>query len=225
MAALQRALALAEVHDVAVAVAEDLHFDVARALDPLLDDDAVVTERGPRFALRSRGGLLQLRGGADDAHALAAATGDRLDDNRIASVLARRNHGHAGRDRGLLGAALVAHHLDRPRERAHPRQPGVDDRAREGGVLAEKPVPGVHGACAGPLGRLQDVLDRQVRADAECLVDALDVQGAVVGAREHADASKPEPVHGARDAHCNLAAVRDQHGGELTHGATPWARR
>src|SRR5439155_11051507 len=93
VAALQRALALAEVHDVAVAVAEDLHFDVARALDPLLDDDAVVTERGPRFALRSRGGLLQLRGGADDAHARAAATGDRLDDNRIASVLARRNHG------------------------------------------------------------------------------------------------------------------------------------
>src|SRR5207253_7431954 len=40
VAALQRALALAEVHDVAVAVAEDLHFDVARALDPLLDDDA-----------------------------------------------------------------------------------------------------------------------------------------------------------------------------------------
>jgi hypothetical protein len=37
VAALDRALALAEVHHVAVVVAEDLELDVARPLDVLLD--------------------------------------------------------------------------------------------------------------------------------------------------------------------------------------------
>ena len=54
VAALQRALALAEVDEVAVAVAEDLHLDVARPLDELLDVDAVVGEE--RLALRRRAG-------------------------------------------------------------------------------------------------------------------------------------------------------------------------
>src|SRR3954470_1480889 len=41
MAALERAVALEEVDDVAVAVAEYLHFDVARALDIFLDQHPV----------------------------------------------------------------------------------------------------------------------------------------------------------------------------------------
>ena len=46
MPALQRAIALEEVDDVAVLVAEDLHFDVPRLLDVLLEVDAAVLERG-----------------------------------------------------------------------------------------------------------------------------------------------------------------------------------
>ena len=45
MAALQRALALAEVHDGAVRVGEHLDLDVARALEVALDQHPGVAER------------------------------------------------------------------------------------------------------------------------------------------------------------------------------------
>jgi hypothetical protein len=44
VAALHGAVALAEVDDVAVRVAEDLELDVARALEVLLDVDGAVAE-------------------------------------------------------------------------------------------------------------------------------------------------------------------------------------
>ena len=46
MPALERAVALEEVDDVAVPVAEQLHLDVPRAVEVLLDEDAAVLERG-----------------------------------------------------------------------------------------------------------------------------------------------------------------------------------
>ena len=46
VAALQRAVALAEMHGVALAVAEHLDLDVARLLEILLEIDRVVAERG-----------------------------------------------------------------------------------------------------------------------------------------------------------------------------------
>ena len=51
VAALDRAFALAEVEDVAVLVAEHLDLDVARRLDELLDEHAVVAEAGEPLAL------------------------------------------------------------------------------------------------------------------------------------------------------------------------------
>ena len=57
---LQAALALAQVHHVAVRVGEHLHLDVAGALDVALDEQRVVTERRTGLALRAgdRGGPL-----------------------------------------------------------------------------------------------------------------------------------------------------------------------
>ena len=53
VAPLGRAVALAQVDDVAVAVAEDLDLDMARALDELLDVERAVAERRLRLG-RSR---------------------------------------------------------------------------------------------------------------------------------------------------------------------------
>ena len=52
MAALDRALALEQVDDVAVVVGEDLDLDVARPLDQPLDVQRAVAERGRRLAPR-----------------------------------------------------------------------------------------------------------------------------------------------------------------------------
>ncbi len=89
MPPLDRALALAEVHHVAVMIAEDLELDVARRLEIFLDVDVADAERGFRFALRRLERMRQLARVLDDAHAAAAAAGDRLDDDRIADLLRR----------------------------------------------------------------------------------------------------------------------------------------
>jgi hypothetical protein len=52
VAALRRALALVEMDDVAVGVAEHLEFDMPRMLDVALEDHARVAERAGRLALR-----------------------------------------------------------------------------------------------------------------------------------------------------------------------------
>ena len=50
MAALDRAVALAEVDARAVAIEQDLDLDVARAVDEALEDEPVVAEGGGRLA-------------------------------------------------------------------------------------------------------------------------------------------------------------------------------
>ena len=54
MAALQRAVALAQVDGVALAVAEHLNLDVARLLEIFFDVDGVVAEGGFGFGPRRR---------------------------------------------------------------------------------------------------------------------------------------------------------------------------
>jgi hypothetical protein len=75
MPALDRAVALEQMKNVAVPVGEDLHLDVARPRQIFLDQHAVVVERGLGFALgrSERGG--ELIGALDHAHAFAAAAG------------------------------------------------------------------------------------------------------------------------------------------------------
>ena len=62
VAALDRALALAEVHDVAVRVGQHLDLDVARLLDVALDVDGGVAERGARLRARGAQRARQLAG-------------------------------------------------------------------------------------------------------------------------------------------------------------------
>ena len=76
VAALDRALALVQVDDVAVRVAEHLDLDVARLLDELLDEDAVVAEAVARLVAAGREALEGLLVVVGDAQALAAAAGD-----------------------------------------------------------------------------------------------------------------------------------------------------
>ena len=84
VAALERAVALEQVDDIAVAVAEHLHLDVARAFDPFFEQHDVVAEARRRLALAAFERVVEVLGGVDLAHALAAAARDRLDQHRIA---------------------------------------------------------------------------------------------------------------------------------------------
>ncbi len=85
--ALDRAVALAEVQDLAVLVGQDLHLDVARVLDELLEIHGAVAERG--FGLRARGVKTgdERRLVARDAHAASAAARRGLDHHRVTDLL------------------------------------------------------------------------------------------------------------------------------------------
>ena len=112
VAALERAIALEQMDDIAVGVAEHLHLDMARAVDPFFEEDDVIAERARRLALAAFERVLEVLGAVDLAHALAAAAGDRLDQHRIADC--RRFLGQP------LGALVVtdiagSHRHARPR--------------------------------------------------------------------------------------------------------------
>ena len=90
MAALDAALALAEVDDVALAVGGDLNLDVVAALDQPLEIQAALAEMRLRLVLGDRKHARELVGVARDAHAAPAAAGDRLEHEREAQLARRR---------------------------------------------------------------------------------------------------------------------------------------
>ena len=137
VAALDRAVALAEVNDVAVGVGEHLDLDVAGVGQVALEVDRRVAEELLALAGRALERVRQLAGVARHAEALAAAAAGGLDRDRIADAggddLARGGHrlhrlGRAGDDRHaggghqLAGARLRSHRRDR-----RGRRPDEDD--------------------------------------------------------------------------------------------------
>ena len=104
MAALHGAIALVEMEDVAVAVAQDLHFDVAGAADEALQEDGVVAEGGAGFAAGFLQAAGEIGGFLDHAHAAAAAAEGGFDDEREADFARRSCRPAAGSLDGFLGA-------------------------------------------------------------------------------------------------------------------------
>ena len=151
VAALDRALALAERDRAAPAVAEQLDLDVPRPLEVALAEDGVVAERGLRLAPGGLERLVELGRRADDAHPAPAAARRRLHEQREAELVrvALVEHRHARLAGGPLRGELVAAGAQRLRRRADEDEPGRLDRLREVGVLGEEAVAGVDRVGAG----------------------------------------------------------------------------
>src|SRR4029077_303892 len=103
VSALDRAVALEKMDRAAVAVSENLDFDMPRPLEIFLDQHAAVAESSLRLAPRPAERRGKLCGAVDDPHAAAAAAGRRLDQDRKADPLGLR--AQAGR---TLILAVVA---------------------------------------------------------------------------------------------------------------------
>src|SRR5690606_4540045 len=126
VAALERAVTLAEVDGVAVAIAEHLNLNVARLGQVFLDVDAVVAERCFCLSPGSCQCDFELLRRAGHLHAAAAATGSGLDEDGEPHVLGNakrfclvphgairpRNDGNTELFRRFLRLDLVSHHPD-----------------------------------------------------------------------------------------------------------------
>ena len=231
MAALDRAVALAEVDRVAVPVGEHLDLDVARVGQVALEVDGGVGEELLALARGALEGGLQLFGLQGDAKALAAAAARRLDGHGVADLLVgdlrgvlergdgldRAGHDrHAGRLHELAGAGLGSHRVDRARGRADEHDAGLRAGPRERGVLGEKAVPGVDGLGARLAHDLEDPLDVQIRlgrlgrTQEVGLTGAGDVRRVAVELGVDGDRGDPELVERADDADRDLAAVGNE---------------
>jgi hypothetical protein len=230
--ALHAALALAEVDQVAVGVAEHLELDVARLGDELLEVHAVVAERRARLGLRDADAGAQLLLVERHAHAAPAAACYRLDDHRVADRLrqrqrlvhagdhavAARHHRETGGRHGAPRLGLVAHLADHLGVGADEGEAARRAHLGEVRVLGEEAVAGMDRVGAGDLGR--------PRSGARCSCTT----GTAAAGPMHTDSSVREPHVQAvavglgrnrygRDLDsrqeritriANLAAVRDQ---------------
>ena len=235
--ALQRALALAEVHALPEPVGDDLDLDVPSADDALLHVQAPVAEAGERLDTRLAEGGLELVFAAHAAHAAATAARDRLEQERKADVLggspggidvgdravASRDHRHAERSHGVTGYGFVAEARDELGTRTDERESRRGTAQGERGVLGKEPPAGMH-RCTVVLQRnleqrvLVEVgLRRACRAERDDHVDVFEPGLVTIGSRRHGDGLHTEALAGPRDAGRDLASVRDEqateHGG------------
>src|SRR5204863_9642881 len=126
VAALERAVALAQVDGIALAVAEHLELDVARVAEIFFDIDGVVAEGALRLGARLADLRFELVWRIDHLHSAAAPARGGLDDQGIAGALGHllrfgegldrpggaRHQRQAELGRGDLGLDLVAHRPD-----------------------------------------------------------------------------------------------------------------
>ncbi|GDY65416.1 hypothetical protein SAV14893_048090 [Streptomyces avermitilis] len=237
VAALERALALAQVHHVAVAVRQDLDLDVPGAVHPTLHEERVVAEGGAGLAAGGGDLVGEQPLVAHQPHALAAAARAglqeyghadlpcRVDQLGVRQAAARGAGDHRDADRlhRLLGADLVAHQGDRVRGRPDEHEPRVGARTREAGVLREEAVPRVHRLRAGPGGRLQQPLHGQIalggrrRTDPYGRVGLADVPCVRVGVGEDGHRAHAQRAQGTDDADGDLTPVGHKNGVEHSH--------
>ncbi len=114
VAALHRAVALEEMDDRAVLVGEDLHLDMAGALDQLLEIDLVAAEGGLGLAPRRVDVVEETGLVADHPHAAAAAAPRRLEHQRVADLGGELRHFRQARAAAARSPASPAR---RPRRR------------------------------------------------------------------------------------------------------------
>ena len=230
VAPLDGAVALAEMDAVAVSIDRDLDLDVAVVLEPLLEVERVVAEGGPGLAAADLDRRFELARRADHAHALAAATGRWLEQDRVADplglverVLVVAEHavgtGHgrqAEATEQAAGRLLGTESLEHGRRWADERQAVRPHHLGEILVLGQEAVARVDRVAAGHDGGRDDRRGREVAparirgADADGLLGEHDRQALAIGLAVGDDGRQVERPAGAQDSQRDLAAVGDE---------------
>ncbi len=239
VAALQRAVAFAQMDRVAPAVAQHLDLDVARLAEILLHVERIVAEGGLGFRAGRRQRGVEVLLGQRHLHAASAAAGSGLDQHRVADLagdrvgvvrrlhraVGARNHRDAQLHRRLLGGDLVAHDADVLGRRADESDVVRLEDLGEAGVFRQEAVARMHRIGAGDLAGGQQLRNVEVavargrRADADALVGKAHMHGIGIGGRVHGHRLDAKLLARAQHPQRDLAAIGDQDLGE--HGLAP----
>ena len=228
VAALQRAVALAEMDGAALAVAEHLDLDVARPLEIFLEIDRVVAEGGLRLGARGRERVRAARPRScatfmprpPPPAAALTSTGKPIvlaiasaSWSEVTPPSEPGTTGMPSRLRGALGLDLVAHQADMRGLRADEMDVVLVEDFGEARVLGQEAVAGMHGVGAGDLAGREQRRDVEIavargrRADADAFVGEPHMHGVGVGGRMHGDGRDAELLAGAQHAQRDLAAI------------------
>ena len=227
-------------------IGQDLHLDVARMLQISLQVDIGAAERALRRPAAGFERRRELFGPLRDAHPNPAPAGCRLDHHRVtdpfrlakggAVVGERRrtgNHGNAGIAHSATGLDFVAHRSHAGCRRADEGQAVPGAHLGEGGVLGQKPIPGMDRVGALLARDPHQLLDieigpaRRLAAQADALIGKVGMRGAGIGLRVDRDGRDPHLPAGPHHPEGDLAAVRDQYLGDASQSSSTlrWARR
>jgi hypothetical protein len=224
-----------------------LDLDVAVLVEPLLEVQGIVAERGLGLAAADLEHRFELTRGARHAHALAAAPGAGLDQHRIADALglAQRmqvvaQHPVRSRDRRqpvraqqLAGAGLAGEALKDAGRRTDERDVVGGHHLGEALVLRQEAVARMDRVATGDERSGDDGRSGQIRAagvrraDADGLVGQLDGERLAVRLAVGDHRFDPEGAARPQDAQGDLPAVGDEHLLEhqapdpLVEGSTP----
>ena len=219
--ALHRAVALAQVHGITVAVGEHLDLDVARIGQEFFHVDRGVTESRLGLLAREVDRLDQVLRVFDHAHTATTAARCGLDQHRVADLVGQLpgaplvvversvGAGHAGHARlahGVDGRHLVAHQADGLRTGPDEGEARFLDALGEIGVLGKETVAGMHGLGVGHLHGRDDRRHIEValvswrRSDAHGLVGHAHVLEIAIHRRVNGHGADAHGVTGAQDA-------------------------
>ncbi|SHW68339.1 Uncharacterised protein [Mycobacteroides abscessus subsp. abscessus] len=186
MAPLHATVALVEVNDVSRGVRQDLHLDMPRVDDSLLQENRRVSERGLCLAAGCLDRLAQLITLGDPPHTAPATTGNGLDEHRKFHGLGGRQqllnrcrrlrgcqHRQSRLTRSSDGTGLVTRQLQNIGGRPDKRDAGLCAGRREVGILGQEAVAGVDRIGAGIPGSVDDLGNRQIGADRMALLTNL----------------------------------------------------
>ena len=237
VASLHRAVALEQMHHVAVQVAQHLDLDVMRTAHQLFQVHLVIAEGRLRLASRHRQLYAQVFLCLDGTHAATAAAPAGLQHQRVANgsrqlqafldIVRQRiggwHHRHAGCHGSFTRRHLVAqpgHHLG--------RGPDEGDTcggagARQLGILGQEPIARVDGIGTGLFGHPDDPGDVEVGLQRllplphqVALVGLGPMQCKTVLVRIDADGAQPQLSSCPHHADGDLGAVGHQHRSDLS---------
>ena len=154
IAPLHRAVALVQMHQIAMRIAQDLHLDVTRATHELLQVQLIVAEGCFGLASRHRQQFGELGIALDHAHAASAPAPARLEHDRVADLVrqarafgeiqrqwrGRRHDGHARGQGQITRRDLVAQLPHAGRARADENDAGGRALLRKFRVFGQKAI-------------------------------------------------------------------------------------
>ena len=230
VAALDGAVALADVNNFTAFIAQDLEFDMVRFFDEFFEVDVGVAEGFFRFHPGGEESFDEADVVMGGSHAFAAATSDGFDHHGVSDffcgfdgfmfgsdgAIATWGDGDASFAGIFSGEGFISHFTNGIRGRTDEADvTGLADFG-EVGAFREKTVPRVDGVDIADFGGGDDAIDFKITlcagswADADGFVGGLDVKGVVIGFGVDGESTDAEVFAGADDAEGDLAAVGDE---------------